>query len=267
MKRQRLPLAWSTFHPAKLALFAVLSVADLFITWQLVQASGGNVYESNPVANAWLASFGWTGLAIFKALAMIMVAASAVYVSLYRPRTGGRIMTFACTATLLVVVYSCYLCLHPEPLGAATSHETFNAEQKGRMLDKEMCRQKQYHALLKQLGADLLAHRITLHDAVEQLAQTEKARNPQWLAVLHRTYPGRSDKECLAIHLVSHALSTVPHDRGQRQALADQFEAEYQTTFGSEMLREVACVIPSAEPISAAPGLWRGASFGRWTRP
>jgi hypothetical protein len=139
----------------------------------------------------------------------------------------------------MVVLYSCFLCLHPEPLSAATSRETFDAEQKGRILDKEMCRQQQYHALLNELGRDLLGRRVTLRDAVAQLAQTEKAQNPRWMNVLHRTYPGRSNAECLAVHLISHALSTLSHDRVQRQALASQFETEYQTTFGSEMLLDL----------------------------
>jgi hypothetical protein len=252
MKRERHPLGWDNLHPLKLALFALLSVADLFMTWQLVQAGDGNVYESNPIANAWLASFGWTGLAMFKGLAMVMVAGAALYVSLYRPKTGGRILTFACSATAMVVLYSCYLCLHPEPLNAASAEEAFAAEQKGRILDKEMSRQKQYHALLAQLSKDLMAHRLTLHDAVARLAESDKARNPQWMAVLHRTYPGRSDAECLAIHLISHALTTAPHDLTVRQSLASQFEAEYQTTFGSEVLLDLALWTPNKEPSTPA---------------
>jgi hypothetical protein len=240
MNRHRYNVGWHTFHPGKLALFALLSVADLFMTWQLVQASDGKVYESNPVANAWLASFGWTGLTIFKGLAILLVAGTAVYVSWHRPRTGGRLLIFACGATAFVVVYSCYLGLTGEPLNAAGTEEALSAQQKGQILDREMVRQKQYQVLLAQLSNNLLARQITLPDAVCQLAQSEKARNPQWLTVLHRTYPGRSDTECLAIHLINHALSTLAKDPASRQRMASQLEAEYQTTYGSEVLLDLA---------------------------
>jgi hypothetical protein len=255
MKAHRFPWRWHHLHPAKLILFALLSVADLFMTWQLVQASGGKVYESNPVANAWLVSFGWTGLTVFKALSMVMVAAAAIYVSLYRPRIGGGILIFACAATAYVVGYSCYLGLHPEPLHSVTSDESFDAEQKGRMLDREMKRQKQYQTLLTQLSGDLLGGRISLQDAVARLGQSDKARSAQWLAVLHRTYPGRSDAECLAIHLISHALSTLPQESSIRQRLASQLETEYQTIYGSEVILDLTVQASGNRPTnSVSPG-------------
>src|SRR5262249_31133837 len=112
---------WKNLHLGKLSLFAILSVADLFMTWQLVQGNEGHVYESNPVADAWLSYFGWVGLSVYKALAMLLVAGSALYVSLHRPRVGGRILVFACSATAAVVFYSCYLAFrddHPVVRGA-----------------------------------------------------------------------------------------------------------------------------------------------------
>ena len=239
MKNKQTRLGWHAIHPGKLTIFALLSVADLFMTWQLVQASDGKVYESNPVANAWLTSFGWAGLTVFKVLAMLLVALSAVYVSMYRPRTGGRILIFACAATAFVVGYSCYLSFGAEPITAA-ENDTFLVEQKGRLLDKEMVRQKAYQALLTQLGNDLVTHRLTLRQAVDRLAQTDKARSPQWLAMLHRTYPGRSDAECLALHLIGHALLTLNLDPTVRDRLTSQLEAEYQTTYESEVILDLA---------------------------
>ena len=93
-------------HPRRLLLFATLSLLDLVLTYKVVHAGGGYVYESNPIANEWLVRFGWAGLAFFKVLAMSIALFSVVLVSVYRPRTGSRLLNFACLAVLVVVVYS-----------------------------------------------------------------------------------------------------------------------------------------------------------------
>lgn len=98
-----------TPHPRKLALFAFLSLADLGLTLELIRRSNGRVYESNPIADAWLASYGSSGLALFKILAVLIVAVSAVLVSRHRPRVGARLLSLACGATGLVVAYSVLL--------------------------------------------------------------------------------------------------------------------------------------------------------------
>lgn len=93
-------------HPWRLGLFAVLSVLDLSLTYQLLADGGGTIYESNPFANAWLGKYGWSGLAFYKLLSMSVVVAVAAYVSCSRPVAGGRILTFACIAVAMVVSYS-----------------------------------------------------------------------------------------------------------------------------------------------------------------
>jgi hypothetical protein len=96
-------------HPVRLALYTLLSVADLGLTYALIQQGNGEIYESNPIAEAWLNSYGWTGLALYKLVIIVIVAAVAAFVSLSRPRTGGHILTFACLAVALVVAYSVHL--------------------------------------------------------------------------------------------------------------------------------------------------------------
>jgi len=97
------------FHPVRLTLYAVLSVADLGLTYVLIQRGNGEVYESNPIAEAWLSSYGWTGLALYKLVIILIVGAVSAFVSLSRPRTGGHILTFACLAVAGVVTYSIHL--------------------------------------------------------------------------------------------------------------------------------------------------------------
>ena len=97
------------FHPVRLTLYTLLSLADLMLTYALIQQGNGDVYESNPIAEAWLNSYGWTGLALYKLAIILIVATVAAFVSLSRPRTGGHILTFACLAVALVVGYSVHL--------------------------------------------------------------------------------------------------------------------------------------------------------------
>jgi hypothetical protein len=96
-------------HPFKQVLFAVLSLADLFLTWRLVAATGGQIYESNPIANWWLTRLGWLGLGMFKLFMTVTVAGLTVVISRFRPQVGGRVLGFACAAVAVVVAYSCYL--------------------------------------------------------------------------------------------------------------------------------------------------------------
>jgi hypothetical protein len=64
-----------TVHAGKISFFILLSVCDLFLTHRLVQGSAGLVSEGNPIAHAWLACFGWLGLACFKSMIVVLVGA------------------------------------------------------------------------------------------------------------------------------------------------------------------------------------------------
>jgi hypothetical protein len=77
-------------HTLRLGLFGVLSFLDLGLTYRLIKAGGGAVYESNPIANEWLQRFGWMGLAAFKIMAMSIVAVAAIYISTSRPHIRDR---------------------------------------------------------------------------------------------------------------------------------------------------------------------------------
>jgi hypothetical protein len=93
----------------KLVFYTFLSVADLLLTRHLLDEGGGEIYESNPVASWWLASYGWMGLVSFKFAMVALVDALSVFIAAYRPKTSRRILLFACTVTALVVAYSAYL--------------------------------------------------------------------------------------------------------------------------------------------------------------
>ncbi len=220
-------------HPRRLLVFVLLGIADLGLTWKLIHDGHGHVYESNPVAGAWLESYGWTGLAVFKALAMLLVGLSAVYVSWYRPRTGRRLLTFGCLVTGAVVVYSGFLLASSNhPSAAHLEEDARCTEHVSRQLDRALQRERAYYNLVQRLGQDLMAGRSTLADAVLELAGSEKARDPRWLDRLHACYPDRTDSECLALHLSFRTLSQAQDAGAPWESLAEQLETDFAMNFG-----------------------------------
>ena len=98
-------------HTGKQLLFVLLSLADLSMTWALIGDGLGSVYESNPVAAWCLQGYGWSGMAVFKAVMVLASGGLSEVVSRYRPRTGGRVLVLGCIVTASVVLYSGYLYL------------------------------------------------------------------------------------------------------------------------------------------------------------
>ena len=95
-----------------LVLFGFLSFADLCLTLLVIHKSG-RVYESNPIAGAWLREFGLRGLVVFKVAAMTVAAASVLILYRRRPATAAAVVLFACLAVGSVALYSRQLYLHP----------------------------------------------------------------------------------------------------------------------------------------------------------
>jgi hypothetical protein len=94
------------FPVTLLAAYAALSVLDLVLTSLLLAYSGGRIYESNPIAQEWLTSYGWRGLVAFKVLASGMVAGTSVLISRYRPLLARLILALGCVVMVGVVLYS-----------------------------------------------------------------------------------------------------------------------------------------------------------------
>jgi hypothetical protein len=93
----------------RMLLFVALSFADLYLTRELLVRGHGQVYESNPIAEAWLSRYGLDGLVFFKMGALSVVAGVAVFLSTYRPRAGRWLLNFACLIVGSVALYSCLL--------------------------------------------------------------------------------------------------------------------------------------------------------------
>lgn len=92
------------FFTFGLALYVGLSLTDLALTYLIVHRGIG--YESNPVAEAWLHRHGWEGLAVFKALSVVVFGATVVVLARHRPRTADALVVAGCAALLVVVTHS-----------------------------------------------------------------------------------------------------------------------------------------------------------------
>jgi len=92
-----------------LLVFLILSVADLFLTRKLIYGGEGAVFESNPVANWCLTTYGWGGLTAFKLGIVSVIGILAGSLAFWRPRTSELILVFACGAQSAVVLYSLFL--------------------------------------------------------------------------------------------------------------------------------------------------------------
>jgi hypothetical protein len=99
----------------RLALYVTLSFLDLVLTGVVLRYSNGRIYESNPIAGAWLEDYGWRGLVTFKVLMLLLVSLVSIFVSTRNPRAGTRLLTFACLVVGLVVLYSWYLLMRVVP--------------------------------------------------------------------------------------------------------------------------------------------------------
>jgi hypothetical protein len=258
--RQGLP------HREKLVLFALLSVADLSLTWWLLTLPGGQVYEGNPVASWLLARFGWLGLAGFKAAVVALVAGLAVVISWRRPRAGGLVLGFACAALTVVLLHSVSLC------GPALRwSEGWEAIQhRGAALDAELPKARAYRALLERAGQELSAGRCTLQEAVDRLAASERAQDPAWLRTLAQEYGRGSRRECLAINLLLCAAMSLTDSLPSASSQVawqtlDRLGQEFRQTFGTspparlrQLLREAGfgdgeASYPVGSPPAAAP--------------
>ena len=93
----------------RIALFTLLSVADLCLTWVLLHFSGGLVYESNPIANSLLTHYGWAGIVIFKLSDILLVASIVLVLAIFQPRAARRVVTLAACIVGCVTLYSVYL--------------------------------------------------------------------------------------------------------------------------------------------------------------
>jgi hypothetical protein len=228
----RRPRTSAVFPLRKLVLFALLNATDFGLTWYLLRAGGGEVYESNPVAAWWLGHYGWLGLAGFKAATMALAAGLGVLVFVRRPQVGHRLLGFSCAALAAVVLYSAYLCddLRRRPAGL-DSAETARIQDSMEKLDAGLRRAEAFRDVLAAAVKDLRGGRCALEEAVGRLAATEQANDATWMRRFQIYYPGRGDRECLALALVNH-IHRETEDSAAGATFRRDIEAQFLALYG-----------------------------------
>lgn len=219
-----------TIPVRKLSLFAILSSLDLLLTWLLLQYGDGAVYESNPVANWWLAHGGWLGLAGFKFGVVALVGCLCAVISLYQPRAGRLILSFACSILLVVVLYSSAVAGY---VGVQTELQEARVipspEESAWKLERQLRGDKEYRALREHLSKELIGGRDTLREAVAKLAASEMGHDARWLKILHLNYPDLPDEVCLAANFMEFTLDFL--ENHPSTAAAPRLEAEFQALY------------------------------------
>ncbi|SRR5579885_1642308 len=255
------------FPTRKLALFLGLSLADLALTWHLLSTSGPAVRESNPVAAWWLEHFGWAGLAGFKAAMTALTAGIGAFLFLRRPPVAHRLLSFACAAVAVAVLYSGYLCdaVRRRPFGLEAAEVTPLMSESDR-LDTALRRSAAHREVLRRAAQDLRERRCTLEEAVARLAETEVSRDPRWLETVRLYYPDRGDAELLALCLLNQLTEQTPEER----RLRDDLRAEFRALYGRPAPPAAEPGAPDGEPrpvLADSPPPRRRASAGPSAAP
>jgi hypothetical protein len=222
------------FYFGKLLTFVALSLADLYLTWRLLETSDGIVYESNPIANRLLRAYGWTGVVVFKASLVFLVASVVAVLERYRPRAAARLLTVSCTIVGAVVLYSASLQQWVDCSGRWHLLDLGAAELRNDAIDNELRLGHAYSRTLAESSKDLAEGRCTLLEAVVRLSATEKAQSDAWIRILRGKYPNRSRQECLAVNLIEHSLGTRRGEPKRMLELHEKLNSDFRSTFRSE---------------------------------
>src|SRR5262249_22700769 len=152
--------------------------------------------EANPVARWWLDSFGWAGLAGFKAAAVALVLGLALLIARSRPRAAGMVLGVGCVITAGVVLYSASL------LRTACCPDTQSVESAVEAMNRETQQDHQarmrFYAEMLEKNRELSAGRLSLVDAADWMGSTERGQDAAWRRSLLLTHPGRPLREVFA---------------------------------------------------------------------
>src|SRR5262249_54705050 len=88
-----------------MGLYVLLSITDWMLTFALLRLEPG-AWESNPLAAACLNRYGWDGLAIYKASAVVVFLTAVTLIALRRPKVAGGVIAVSCSLLLAVTTYT-----------------------------------------------------------------------------------------------------------------------------------------------------------------
>jgi hypothetical protein len=245
-------------HKGKHLLFVLLGLADLALTWALIHAGRGQVYESNPLAAWVLRCHGWLGLAAFKAATMGLVAGLVLAIACRRPQAASRLLVLACVAAGGVVAYSGYLGLTT----AAPLSSLRSAQERTARTIQAQHRFDDFMALLDRLVRDVTRGASLVEAAGELELTALRSCSAHYLELLQKRNEGRPLRESLAANLLNRCVSRT---EGPEEALrlARRLEGELCTAFGRQPPRYVRNLLAQVETRAAALQARRAAALER----
>ena len=97
----------------EILFYTAASMLDVLFTYLLLNSDGPWVFvESNPVANFFLATAGFSGMVVYKILLVAVVVINCRVIARHRPQTALNVIRFAQVAVGAVLSYSAFLLFH-----------------------------------------------------------------------------------------------------------------------------------------------------------
>jgi hypothetical protein len=227
----------------KLCLFLALSLSDFALTWLLLH-QGCGAYESNPAAARCLEQFGWSGLMAFKLGACAAFLAPIAVVARKNARTAQRLLLFACSVLLVVVVYSGSLV--PDVCARAETLEIVQARSQG--LEEKKSQIFAYYDTLHNLTDQLLAEQCTLLDAVDVLMKSRSVHEFCWQNGMSAKYGTEySLHQLVAIRLIEEIKESPNISPAVRQQGVCFLMSQFQTAFALPVPRNISLFLSSSK--------------------
>jgi hypothetical protein len=211
--------------PSASALFLTLSLADLGLTWLMVEYLDG-ASEANPVAAGILDHFGWLGLALHKLGCVALVLGIAAIAVRYRPRMACLVMRVGCGSVLVVLGYSVWLLLNPQGL-LRWNGERGEAEKQEVALRRHHGERDRFVQYAEHLVKRLAQANVTLPDATCSLHKFLGACQHDPLRFWPAFFGDLRGEACLAaylVHQVGHEFADDPVGaQGRLQTLVREY--------------------------------------------
>jgi hypothetical protein len=118
------------------------------------------------------------------------------------------------------------------------------------MLVKMLENKRRHHAyldLMDQLGSEVISRQLTLDEAVDRLAGQNRGSAGSWLRLYRVRYPGLSEREYMAVHIVDHALAMLGAGSDESRQAANELGVSYRETFGKTIPLDVSKLGPRLE--------------------
>jgi hypothetical protein len=219
--------------------FVILSLLDLLLTWNLVESSGGVVYEANPLAGDILADHGWCGLTWFKLATTAIVVAIGIIIHQVRPRTARWLFGGASAGMSLIVGYSIFLCISQPWIDPFVQTTVALEQSREANLKDGLAASHQYAGELESHASALITEACDLQTAVRELQELLRGLRIDPLRTIRLSSPGLSDEACLALVLIRHVQTALREHPVQQHFVVARLEEQFEKLYGTSPIPDV----------------------------